>query len=167
MYEVTNVGTYDDNHRLYEVTRKTRQGTNNYVKKSTYIVNNNDAEKFELLYQKENKLYDELKILDTPEHKKKASHKLKFAVALGTIIGAGIPLSIFAFTKNKYARIAAAIISAIGGIVGILSGIVLTAVGNIPKEIRREIINNQKEFVKLDTKIIKKNQEITTSDYKK
>ena len=100
MYEVANIGIYDNNHKLYEVTTDTRHGKTKYLEKTTYIVANNDADKFEHFYEKENQLFDDMKICDTPEHQKQASRKLKFGAALGTALGGGLPLLVFGFTKN-------------------------------------------------------------------
>ena len=151
MYEVASIGAYDNNHKLYEVTQDTRHGKTRYLEKSTYVVANRDADKFERYHQKQNKLYDDMKIYDTQEFQKKASLKLKIGVALGGIIGAGIPLSVFAFTKNKYVRIASVIASVIGGVVGGFYAVALTTMyGVIPKEFRTRLSENQNEFLKLD-----------------
>ena len=162
MYEVANIGTYDNNHKLYEVTNDTRRGKTKYLEKTTYIVANNDVDKFEHYYKKQNKLYDDMKIYDTPEFQKKSSLKLKLGTALGGILGAGIPLSIFTFTKNKYARIASVIGSIVGGVVGCFYGVALTTMyGVIPKDFRTRLSNNQLEFLKLDvTKLNEEKQKI-------
>ena len=169
MYEVTNIGTYDNNHKLYEVTIDTQHGRAKYLEKTTYIVANNDADKFEHFYQKENQLYEDMKILDTPEHQRKASLKLKFGMILGTIIGAGLPLSVFGFTRNKYARIASVIASVIGGLYGLFTGLGLaTEYGAIPKDIRKEFFDNHAEFVKLDAKKVREEkQKIGEINYSK
>ena len=169
MYQVANIGIYDNNHKLYEVTNDTRHGKTKYLEKTTYIVANNDADKFEHFYEKENQLFDDMKICDTPEHQKQASWKLKFGVALGTALGGGLPLLVFGFTKNKYARIASVVASAIGAFNGFFLGLGLaTKYGAIPKDIRKEFFDNHAEFVKLDaTKVKEEKEKIGEIEYKK
>ena len=76
MYQVANIGIYDNNHKLYEVTNDTRHGKTKYLEKTTYIVANNDADKFEHFYEKENQLFDDMKICDTPEHQKQLLNQI-------------------------------------------------------------------------------------------
>ncbi len=169
MYKVASIGTYDNNYKLYEVTNNTHHGKVKYIKKTTYIVANSDADKFEQFYQKQNKLFYDMKKYDTPEFQKKASLKLKAGSALGGIVGMGIPLSVFAFTKNKYARFASVIAAIVGGIAGILYGVAFTTInGIIPNEFKKQYSKNKSEFQKLNiTKVKEEKQKIGEIDYNK
>ena len=160
MNEVVNIGPYNNNYQLYEVKdNNAKHGKNRYVEKTTYVVANKDADKFEKYYKEDNRLFNELKKeTDTPECHKKLSRKFKFGMALGAVIGAGIPLAVFAAVKNKYARIACAICSVIGGIVGWFYGFIFTSMFSLPKNYKKDVYKNLNEYKKLDYKIIKKEQ---------
>ncbi len=160
MYKVVNIGTYDNNHKLYEVTSNTRHGKTKYREKATYIVDNRDADKFEHLYEKQNKLYDYFNKYDNPEFQKKASLKLKIGTAIGGIIGAGLPLSVFAFTKNKIARTASVLASFVGLLVGSFCGVALTTWhGIIPNQFKNEFYKNLEEMKNLNVKKVKEEKE--------
>lgn len=154
MQEVVNIGKYDNKYQLYEVSRKNING--NGVTKSTYIVANNDADKFEKYYQAQNEIQNSVRDYYTPEYKKRYSRKMKLGALLGAIVGAGIPLSAFVFTKNKYVRIVCAIGSAVGSVLGAWIWFSNATIKNyLPPELKQQYKDNFKELRKLDHKKIK------------
>ena len=170
-YEINNIGAYNDNYKLYEVTSQNiynGKPNNSYStkKKTTYAVANSDYDKFEKYFEKENELQTELQqYKNTREYKRKQDRNLKNGMALGMLGGIAIPLSVFFLSKTKVVKVFSVITSVIGGITGLLLGGVAGAmVSTAPTDLKIALDYNSQEFKKLDCTKIK---EESIRDYNK
>lgn len=111
---INKVGTPVNEKQTYELTDTQRH------KKYTYIVPQENADKFEKLYEENNAVMDDVNNPETQEKLRQQGlnfgKKLKNITLAGTITGAVIPAAIAIFTKGKvWKRTVFGVISSLAG----------------------------------------------------
>lgn len=143
---INKVGTPVNGKQVYELKDEQRN------KKYTYNVPEENADKFEKLYEENNAVMDEVTSPETQQKLQQQGRnfgkKLKNITLAGTITGAVIPAAIAIFTKGKIWK------RAVFGTLSSLTGAVLGAWGSSYLGVRYGIQNMLKvdeNFKKLET----------------